>query len=52
MGFRIPPHPKELYREGSSRPAFTCPVCGKKWNSERVKLQCESWDNRPTPSSE
>ena len=20
----------------------------KKWNNERAKLQCESWDNRPT----
>ena len=52
MGFYKSPHSKEAYVEGSSRPAFTCSVCGKKWITERAKLQCESWDNRPTSSPE
>ena len=48
MGFYKKPDLKEEYVEGSSRPSFTCSVCGKKWISERAKLQCESWDTRPT----
>ena len=52
MGFYETPHSKEAYVEGSNRPSFTCSVCGKKWISERAKLQCESWDNRPTSSPE
>ena len=52
MGFYKKPNPKEGYVEGSSRPSFTCSVCGKKWISERAKIYCESWDNRPTSSPE
>jgi hypothetical protein len=48
MGLYRKPHSKNALREGSIRTAFTCSVCGKKWINERAKLECESWDNRPT----
>ena len=48
MGFYKKPNPKDAYVEGSKYTAYTCSICNKKWNNERAKLQCESWDNRPT----
>lgn len=51
MGFYRKPNPKDAYVEGSKYTAYTCSVCNKKWNNERAKFQCESWDSRPIPNA-